>query len=759
MEAYHIGAHLPFAVPLAKACAMNRALLRGPFPCGVFVSTKSKIVLTLVISALAAAIVFGLLSFLEARKSLREAAFDELTAIRTARLDQVELYFESVFDEANVITENPLVADAVEAFTPAYFELDTALSDAEAEAARADLKGFYERRILPEIANLVGDGEPTFGAYGPQAVHSVYLQDYYIARNPNPRRSREQLTDTGGDTAYERAHARFHDELRFIVREFEYYDLFLIDHETGEIVYTVRKEADFATNIYTGPYRGSQLGGVVDAVKQDPNQGAVYMSDYERYAPSGGVPGIFIASGIYEDDAIRGILAIQLRVDDINQIMTSGGKWKEIGLKDTGETYIVGEDKLLRNESRFYVEDPDSYLELLEEVGVDTRTVDDIRERETAILLQEVDTEAVREALAGRTDTRVVEDYRGVDVLSAYAPLRIKDRNFALLAEIDAEEAFEPVRNLMVRTAITAAIFVPVVALFGLWAASLLMAPARQMQATARDFLDGNEDATFQNQGSDEWGQLGATLNTLLDTARARLGQASASEERVSEMTRQLMPRAIGERYLEGERNLTSADPDASVAVLVLGDDPAMNDLSDPARSRALYEALDDALDEVAARDNVDVVNQAGMNYVAVCGLTSTIKNDQERLMRFCREAASVVTAFNTEHGTDIDLRVGFDSGPVLGALVGTTAMAYEIWGPAVQTASELAAHADDGEVVVSQVAADRLSRGKSGRALSVVLNSGETCKARVLPLGDALAKPAASKRQARKTSSKKTAR
>ena len=699
--------------------------------CGVRVSTKSKIVLTLVISALAAAIVFGLLSFLEARKSLREAAFDELTAIRTARIDQIELYFESVFDEANVITENPLVADAVSALTPAYFQLEERLSAAKEEEARADLEKFYTRRVLPEIRELVADGEPTFAAYGPQTAPQIYLQDYFIARNPNARLERSELSDTGGDTAYERLHARFHPELRFIVDEFEYYDMFLIDHQTGEIVYTVRKEADFASNIYTGPYRGSQLGSVVDRVKQDPNQGAVYMSDYEFYIPSGGTPAIFIASGIFEDDEIKGILAIQLTIDDINQIMTAGGRWKENGLKTSGETYIVGKDYLLRNESRFVVEDFDGYIQAITDLEVDPRTIAEIEQARSAILRQEVNTEGAREALNGRTDTRVIADYRGIDVLSAYAPLRIKDRDFALLAEIDAAEAFKPVRNLLVRTAVTAAIFVPLVALIGLWVASMLMRPSREMQATAMRFLEGDEEAEFQNQGSDEWGQLGATLNQLLDQARGRLGQAAQAEGRIAEMTRQLMPRAIGERYLEGEANLTSAEPDASVAVLMLGNDARMNDLSDPARARELYETLDDMLDDIAARDGVDVVNQAGQNYVAVCGLTSPIKNDTERLFRFCREAFSAIEGFNAEHGTEIDLRIGFETGAVLGALVGTTAMAYEIWGPAVQTAVELAAEADVGDVLMTESAASKISSAdRTGERLTITLNSGEAVQA-----------------------------
>ena len=696
-------------------------------------STKSKIVLTLVLSAIAAAIVFGVLSFLDARKFLREAAFDELTAIRTARVAQVEDYFSSVFDEANVITENPLVARAVRDMSAAYRELNTAEETVDLDNARSDLERYYKARILPQITAQLDEGEATFGGYGPKTDAGVYLQDVFIARNPNAQNDRDKLEQTGGSTDYERFHARDHAELRFIVDEFEYYDLFLIDHDSGDIVYTVRKEADFATNIYDGPYRGSRLGAVVDRVKNDPSQGAVYMSDFEFYIPSNGVPAVFVASGIYEDDELHGILAIQLTIDDLNAIMTSRGDWSGTGLKQTGETYIVGSDYRIRNESRFAVEDFDNYIALIDGLGTPDRIVDGIRKSGSAILRQTVRTEASEAALRGETDTKVIEDYRGVNVLSAYTPLRIKDHDFALLAEIDSDEAFQPVRDLLIETAIAAAIFVPLVALIGLMIASRLMAPSREMRATAQSFLDGKEDAHFQNQGSDEWGQLGAVLNRVLDTTRKRQDDADAARAEVTDMTRTLMPRAIGERFLEGERKVVSAEGAASVAVFFMVPDPRLNDLSDPLGARDLYEQLDDMLDELAAREGVDTLNQAGMHYVAFCGLTAPIKNHAERLFRFCMAASNALDDFNRQHGTDIQAMIGFDSGTMFGAMIGNTAMAYEVWGPIMHTAFDMAHKAGPGEVFISPAAEAQIGRKLPTKAASVPTMAGGSLKARAL--------------------------
>ena len=701
-------------------------------------STKSKIVLTLVISALAAAIVFGLLSFLEARKSLRAAAFDELTAINTARVEQVGTYFESVFDEALVISENPLISDAVVAFADGFEALN---DETVVDAVKSDLmlRAYYEREVLPEKQANIRNGTATFEGFAPTTPAGRYLQRRYIAENPHGRLEREKLVRTQGGTAYESAHARFHAEIAHINEVFGYYDILLIDHETGAIVYSVRKEVDLGTNVFDGPFRASALGAVVEAVRSDPATGAVHMSDLNLYLPSDNVPALFIGAAIVEDATTLGILAIQLTNEDLNAIMTASGRWKDIGLKETGETYAVGTDFRMRSDSRFAAEDFEAYYAQQEALGASDEALARIAKNRSAVMAQEVRTEATRAALLdGDSDTRVITDYRGERVLSAFTPVQVQEHRYAFVAEMDAAEAFAPVRDLLVRTAVAAAIFVPVVALLGLAVASMLMRPSRQMRDTARRFLDGDESAQFQDQGSDEWGQLGAVLNKVLDTTRARLTDADSSRREVEAMTRTLMPRAIGERFAEGERKVVSAEGTASAAVFFLTPDPVFADLDNPLRARDLYEQLDDALDELATREGVDILNSAGMQFTAFCGLTSPIKNHGERLFRFCLAAKRAVLEFNARNGTDVRTMIGMDTGAMFGALIGNTAMAYEIWGPIVNSALDMAHHAMPGDLVMSHAALAQIGRDLPTEPAAVTTVTGETLDAlRMLGFAD----------------------
>ncbi|MCB7130290.1 MAG: hypothetical protein J3T61_12220, partial [Candidatus Brocadiales bacterium] len=88
------------------------------------------------------------------------------------------------------------------------------------------------------------------------------------------------------------------------------------------------------------------------------------------------------------------------------------------GLKESGETYLVGQDFLMRSDSRFTT-------------------------NASEILKLEVDTNPSRKAInEGVTDYGIYRDYRGVKVISAFTPIQISPEvRWALVAEIDKAEA------------------------------------------------------------------------------------------------------------------------------------------------------------------------------------------------------------------------------------------------------------------------------------------------------------------------------
>lgn len=215
--------------------------------------------------------------------------------------------------------------------------------------------------------------------------------------------------------------------------ELGFYDIFLID-PVGMIVYTVAREADYQTSLVSGPYRQSGLGRVYQRAI---NAQGVQVVDFSPYAPSNDEPAAFIAKAIRVDNQ-PWVLAAQLSIDKINQFMQ-----QREGMGETGETYLVGPDYLMRS---------DSFL-------------DPINRSITASFAGTVDkngaqTYAVEQALKGVTGIGVVIDYNGNPVLSAYSPVSVFGLNWALLAEIDEAEVNQPVIAFLYQSLILIALSV-----------------------------------------------------------------------------------------------------------------------------------------------------------------------------------------------------------------------------------------------------------------------------------------------------------
>ena len=172
----------------------------------------------------------------------------------------------------------------------------------------------------------------------------------------------------------------------------------------------------------TGAYAKSNLGTLVKQVISTRSFG---LADFAPYAPSNNEPAAFIAQPIVHGNTIEVIVALQLSLQSINAIMQ-----QRQGMGETGETYLVGKDKLMRS---------DSFLD---------PTHHSVQASFAHPQKGSVNTEAANEALSGTNGRKIILDYNGNPVLSSYVPLKVGNTTWALIAEIDKAEAFAAVTTI-----------------------------------------------------------------------------------------------------------------------------------------------------------------------------------------------------------------------------------------------------------------------------------------------------------------------
>jgi methyl-accepting chemotaxis protein len=167
-----------------------------------------------------------------------------------------------------------------------------------------------------------------------------------------------------------------------------------------------------------GPFAATGLGRAARRALDGTADNEVYAEDFELYAPSRGRPTAFLASPVRVDGKTVGALVAQVPAGHVNALLAP-----EPGTSPSSETYLVGRDRLMRSDSRF--------------------------ERESTILRKSLDSLAVRESLAGNTGVGIAPDYRGVEGIISWTPVKVLGLDFGLVRKIDTEHAFEPSRRLL----------------------------------------------------------------------------------------------------------------------------------------------------------------------------------------------------------------------------------------------------------------------------------------------------------------------
>jgi serine phosphatase RsbU (regulator of sigma subunit) len=454
-------------------------------------------------------LVIGYISYDNARRSLEQQSFNKLTAVRETKADQIQDYFKNIKDQLVDLSINPVIIQATRELKEGYHSVtkDLKLDGKQLEEMKKENAAYLEKEFLPTLNKnlLIPTTLEDEVLSNPSAV---VLQNLYIVKNPNPTGEKLRMLSSDDGSSYSKAHTKYHKMLSDFVERFGYYDLFIIDCETGDIVYTAYKETDFTSSLTEGALKHTNLAAAFEAVRDAKSDTICKLVDYEPYHPSYNAHASFIATAIFENGKQIGVLAFQMPVDRINDIMTNSGHWEKVGLGRSGETYLVGEDLTLRNQSRFLIEDSANYFKMLRDIGVGHTTISKIKAFNSSIGLQEVKTEGTLSALKNESSIKIFPDYRGVPVLSSYKPLHILGMHWAILSEIDEDEAFSEIAALKHKMTVAFIIILLVVVVTSYVMSAQLTRPIKELTVEAEELGNGNLDVEIKTGRRDEIGVL-----------------------------------------------------------------------------------------------------------------------------------------------------------------------------------------------------------------------------------------------------------
>lgn len=666
-------------------------------------SIQSKLLIMLLAVSVISSVIVGVIGYVNGRESLRAAAIDQLTTIREMRVGELEHTVEGVQKGVALDSRNLSAQTLSRELNAGWEDLQNRELTPE---QLAELEQYYADVFIPQLEERTGDSYSP-SAFIPESNAGKWVQYHYTAQFADFDEA--LATDDAGDgTAFSATAARYGDYLSRLVGAVGYEDLLVLNLE-GDVVYSAYKGVDMGSNVLEGPYRESLLADAYRDVIATNSVNAVVTTDFERWVPSLNVPGMWVVSPIGNDSAITGVLAAQIPLETINDAMTGDNRWKEQGLGDTGEVFLVGADHLMRSISRALVEDPEDYAEMAIASGTPPDIAERVVEVNGTVLLQPANTYSVDQALMGRTGTSVSPSYLGGENITAYTPVEIEGLNWVAVARIDTAEAFAPVSDFTRTLVLSLLGIVLAVSVLSLLLAQVFTRPIRKLVDAVRRVAGGDLAVQVPVDSRDEIGDLGSAFNDMAASLRIKQDLIEAQQTENQKLMLTLMPEAVAKRYKEGEETISEEHDNVSVVFAELvGFEEYAEGLTGASETSQLN-ALMRGFDEAAQKTGVEKVRTLRGGYLASSGLIVPRVDNVRRAVDFAREMRVVVQRFNSQNGTELDIRAGVDTGTVTSGLVARTSLAYDLWGDAVSLAYRVRSVTGQPGIYVSQAVRDRL--------------------------------------------------
>ncbi len=432
-----------------------------------------------------------------------------LQAITASRKTQIESYFNFIREQLINFAGNRSTAEATHHFAEAFASLpqETRFDPNHLDQLKTSVARYYDRDFGP-LAESHDQSYRGAKAYLPRSVAGQILQAWYISDNEHKIGNKLALDRAPADSLYNQQHARYHPQFRTFLQSFGYYDIFLFDKD-GNLVYSVFKETDYATNFVTGPYAETHFGHVVRQALAASEPGQVFTEDFAAYEPSYGNPAAFFGAPVFHEGRRIGAAVFQAPIDNINAIMTDTA-----GLGETGQTLLVGHDRKLRSQDRF---------------------------SDDSSILATYDTAVVDLMVKGESDIVTHYDTQGNASLQSYAPLGIAGLDWGIITRIDLSEVSAPAATL--RTQLLGLGMGIAVSVCGIaWYFSRrLVRPIAPLLQRARQIAEGKlSGQPLPVLGHDELGQLTVSINEMSASLRGLIEEVTDTSREVAAASTQI---------------------------------------------------------------------------------------------------------------------------------------------------------------------------------------------------------------------------
>jgi class 3 adenylate cyclase len=196
-------------------------------------------------------------------------------------------------------------------------------------------------------------------------------------------------------------------------------------------------------------------------------------------------------------------------------------------------------------------------------------------------------------------------------------------------------------------------------------------------------------------------------LESYSQLAEKNARELQREKDRAERLLLNIMPKSVYEEMKEYGAVTPQLFPSVSILMLDFVASTEMEISRDPA---ALITELNDiftVFDRITDMFGCERIRTVGDSYMAVSGLPEATPEHAHNVARVALRMLRYIDRRNSAHPEEWQCRIGINSGPVIGSLVGVQKYVYDIFGPGVNLAARMETLSEPMRITISQATYD----------------------------------------------------
>jgi len=196
----------------------------------------------------------------------------------------------------------------------------------------------------------------------------------------------------------------------------------------------------------------------------------------------------------------------------------------------------------------------------------------------------------------------------------------------------------------------------------------------------------------------------------LRDLDRLRLAQLQAEKEllqiekdRSERLLLNILPKAIAERLKLGEHTIANGHPVVTVMFADLVGFTALSRRTAPADLVGILNGIFTTFDLLVERSCLEKIKTIGDSYMLAGGIPLHRDDHAQAVADVALEMIAALDRLNAANGTDLKMRIGINTGPIIAGVIGKRKFTYDLWGDTVNLASRMESSGVPGAIHVSE--------------------------------------------------------